>query len=42
VVGSPMSVQLAADVAPAEQAPPRLAPRQPLAADPFVSLRLAN
>jgi hypothetical protein len=32
VVGSPMSVQLAADGAPAEQAPLRLAPRQPLAA----------
>ncbi len=31
VVGSPMSVQLAADGAPAEQPPLRLAPRQPLA-----------
>ena len=32
VVGSPMSVQLGADGAPAEQAPLRLAPRPPLAA----------
>jgi hypothetical protein len=31
VVGSPMSVQLAADAAPDEQPPLRLAPRQPLA-----------
>jgi hypothetical protein len=42
VVGSPMAVQLASDVAPAEQAPPRLAPRQPLAANPFLSPRLSN